>query len=276
MAVRQFRARTGVIGLDLGSASDFEWRCRGLLRAFVFGCALASYSIDHDDVVWAISPWHTPHKQMLARCMFAGSAMLLCLAQTLRSWARAYETANCNYEFDSGAATWRAGGPFQYVRNPMALGDGIFVVGISSLLSCTGAVIAIVGTAILVIRATNRRECELQRVAGCGYRTLCDRVPMVVPSMVARIPSRSVPPRWKHAFRSESPGWCCCLMVIAFSITFRDSIAWIIGGSALALALILNSTTLLAESFRDKTTSSRQEHVVLQVSPNDCEQKQIE
>ncbi len=163
--------------MRLGTASDFEWRNPGLLRAAVLGCAIAAYAIDHDDLIWAMASWHTRYQQLVARCLFAGAALLLCLAEALRSWTRAYETPNCNYEFDPGTAIWRADGPFRHLREPMALGDAMFVLGISSMLSRTGVVIATLGFAILLARASKRRECELQSAGRSAYRGLCDHVP---------------------------------------------------------------------------------------------------
>ncbi len=41
-------------------------------------------------------------------------------------------------------------------------------------------------------------------------------------------------------------------MLIAFAITLRDRVAWILGGSALALAILLNSSALLFKSSNDQ------------------------
>jgi len=218
----------------------------------VFGFALAAYVIDHDDVVWVISPWHTPRQQLLARCIFASAAVLLGLAEAGRTWARAYEGPNGAYKFDSQLAGWSADGPFRHVRHPLFLSDVMFVLGIGSLFSRTGLLIAIVGIGLIHIWAVKRCEHQLQQAGKQTHRELFTGVPRLVPSLHARIPARGSVPQWRRAFRAEASGWSCCLMLVAFSITLRDSVAWTIGGLALALAVILNVSNFI-QLLRDRS-----------------------
>jgi protein-S-isoprenylcysteine O-methyltransferase Ste14/cytochrome c5 len=219
-------------------ASEFESRQHGQLRLLVFATALLGYLVDRDDIVWRVLHWHSPREAALARLIFGFAALLVGLAASLETWALACSEAAYTYSAESALLT--ANGPFRHVRHPLRLGEILFAAGMAFLLSTTGAVIALAGTALINLRLIARDEAKLERRMGNSFRTLCQLVPRLVPTLHPRIPSGTRKPKWLWAVRSKASHWGCLLMMVVFSITLRDPLAWILAGAAFLAGFLLN------------------------------------
>lgn len=221
------------------NASEFESRHPDLLRLLIFGIAALAYGVDRDDVIWAILHWHTSAEVALARLIFGVAAVLVGLAAGLRTWTRAYSCSP--YDLRKNTGLLAAGGPYRYVRHPRLLGDAIFILGIGVLLNRTGLIVVVAGMAFLDIRLMNREEADLERkLVGGHYRELCKFVPRVVPAIRPRIAAGIGGPQWGAALRSEAAHWGYCVMLIAFAITLRDAVAWVLAGASLLIWSALN------------------------------------
>jgi len=221
-------------------ASEYESRHPDLLRMLIFGIAALTYAVDRDDVVWAGLHWHTSAEVALARLIFGVAAVLVGLAAGLRTWTRAYSRSP--YDLRKNADhPLAAGGPYRYARHPWFLGDAIFILGIGVLLNRTGLIVVVAGMAFLDTRLMNREEADLERKLGGGYyRELCKFVPRVVPAFRPRIAAGISGPQWGAAIRSEAAHWGYCVMLIAFAITLRDAVAWVLAGASLLIWSALN------------------------------------
>jgi protein-S-isoprenylcysteine O-methyltransferase Ste14/mono/diheme cytochrome c family protein len=233
-------------------ASEFESRHPDLLRLLIFGIAALAYRVDRDDVVWAILHWHTGARVALARLIFAVAAALVGLAASLRTWTRAY--SGSSYDLGKNANLLAAGGPYRYVRHPWLLGDALFILGIGVLLNRTGLVVVVAGMAFLDIRRINREEADLQRKLGDRfYAEICKRVPRVAPALRPRIAAAIGRPQWGAAVWSEAAHWGYCVMLIAFAITLRDGVAWVLAGASLLIWSALN----IREMRRHRTATQK-------------------
>ena len=230
--------RDSRLEMNFESASDFEVRHRRILRFFVFAVAVGSYFFDRDDIVWKIAPWHTAPERVRAHLVFLLATVLVGLAAGLRTWVRAYERA-LPYEFRSDENVWFADGPYRHVRHPSLLADLFFVAGLGFLLNRTGLVIASAGVIILSLRLARREEKDLRSKYGdvCGELL---RLPRIVPSLRPLLQLNGHEVNWVRALRTESPDWSYCFMLLAFSITLRDGLAWGLLGAAFVVSLILN------------------------------------
>jgi hypothetical protein len=128
-----------------------------------------------------------------------------------------------------------ADGPYRHVRNPLYLGTFLLSIGLGLLASRSGFLVLAIGGAIRILRLIGREESELGKEQGERFRAFCRAVPRLLPSLRARIPASGAKPLWAQAFRGEGFMWGFFLTMAAFAITLRDRVAWILGGTTLAL-----------------------------------------
>jgi hypothetical protein len=121
------------------------------------------------------------------------------------------------------------------VRNPLYLGTFFLSIGLGLLASRSGFLVLAMGGAIRILRLIGREEAELGKEQGERFRAFCRAVPRLLPSLRARIPGSGAKPQWAQAFRGEAFMWGFFLTMAAFAITLRDRVAWILGGTTLAL-----------------------------------------
>lgn len=198
------------------TASEFESRRHDFLRVAIFGVALLAYQVDRDDIVWRFIHWHSPAERALAQAIFALSALLGAFAITLQTWARAYMVP-VGRESQGVSA-----GPYRILRHPFLLGEFLFAVAMGFYLSLLGAILALAGTALLEVRLLGRGRFWVGPPSSdAGY-------------------AGSPGPQWSSAFRADAAHWGYLLMMIVFTITLRDALAWGLAATAFFAGLALN------------------------------------
>lgn len=215
-------------------ATEVEFRRRSLLNLIHFWLAFQLYSIDHLNVVAAVTRGSS-RQQLLARIIFAFGALLLGIAASIRTWAAAYLRSDVVHDPALHTETLVADGPYRHVRNPLYLGTFLLAIGLGLLASRSGFLLLAVGAAIRIVRLIGREEAELEARQGERFREFCRRVPKLVPSIRARIPSAGLQPRWGQAFRGEAFMWGFFITMLAFTVTLSPRLAGILAGITLAL-----------------------------------------
>lgn len=240
--------------MEAGETSDFEFRNPRLLRLSIFGLAIGAYLFDRADIIWVTLPWRTAPDRIVAHLIFGFASVLVGLAAGLRTWAQAHTGPRINFEYVRRGGVWVADGPFRYVRHPIALGECLFVLGMGSLLSRSGVGIALIAIGILTVRLVAAGERQYQFNNPAEYADLCQAVPRLWPSLWPSARPAGNTARWPQAFRAEAADWGYFVMMVLFSITLNDRLAWTLAGAALLVSLVLDPPFRLATSIRASGT----------------------
>ena len=214
-------------------ATEFEFRHRSFLNLVQFWLAFQMYSFEHDDIVWSFVPWNTPTGAFRARIIFSFATLLLLFAAVIRTWAAAYLSADVVHDPALHTDILVADGPYRHVRNPLYLGTFMMSFGLGFLADRIGFVILVGLAAIRIARLIGREESELTKQQGSQFLDYCRLVPRFLPSLAARVPARGLAPRWGQAFVGELTMWGFFVMMIAFTITLRDRVAYALTGVTL-------------------------------------------
>ena len=220
-------------------ATEFEFRHRTVLNLVQIWLAFQLYVIDHTNIVWWLWPWNTPQGRLQARVAFLFAALLIGAAAVIRTWAAAYLGSDVVHDLKLHAENLVADGPYRYVRNPLYLGSFLLSIGLGFLASRVGFFILVAGGTARILRLIGREEEYLEQQQGERFREFARSVPRLLPAISPRVPAAGVEPCWRKAFRAEAPMWGFFVMMIAFTITLRDSVAWTLGLASLVLWLTL-------------------------------------
>jgi protein-S-isoprenylcysteine O-methyltransferase Ste14 len=219
-------------------ATEFEFRYRSLLNLIQFWIAFQLYSVDHVNAVCMFVRWHDSRGALVARVVFGFATVLLGVAAAMRTWAAAYLRSDVVHDAALHAEKIVADGPFRHVRNPLYLGTFLLTLGIGLLASRSGFAFLVGLAAIRILRLIGREEAQLEKQQGAAFREYCNRVPRLIPSLRTRVPPAGLKPEWGQAFRGEAFMWGFFIMMTAFTITLRDRVADVLGGTTLALWLV--------------------------------------
>jgi len=229
-------------------ATEFEFRHRALLNLVQIWIAFQVYVLDHSNVVWWLCPWNTPQGKLLARLAFSFAALLLGAAAAIRTWAAAYLGSDVVHDLRLHTESLVADGPYRHVRNPLYLGSFLLSIGLGFLASRLGFLILVVGGATRILRLIGREEENLEQQQGEKFRKFARTVPRLLPSISPRLPAAGLDPCWGKAFQAEAAMWGFFVMMIAFAITLRASVAWTLGLASLVLWLTLR----ISERWRNR------------------------
>lgn len=220
-------------------ATELEFRHRALLNLVQIWLAFQVYVLDHSNVVWWLCPRSTPRGALLARLAFFFAAFLLGAAAAIRTWAAAYLGSEVVHDLRLHTESLVADGPYRYVRNPLYLGSFLLSIGLGFLASRVGFFILVVGGAARILRLIGREEQNSEQQQGERFRKFARTLPRLLPSISPRLPAAGLDPCWGKAFQAEAAMWGFFVMMIAFTITLRDSVAWTLGLASLVLWLTL-------------------------------------
>ena len=222
-------------------ATEFEFRHRALLNLVQIWLAFQVYVLDRVNIVWWLCPWGTPRGALLARLAFLFAALLLGAAAAIRTWAAAYLSPDVVHDLRLHTESLVADGPYRHVRNPLYLGSFLLSIGLGFLASRVGFFILVAGGTARILRLIGREEETLEQEQGERFRDFARSVPRLLPSISPRLPAAGVHPCWGKAFRAEASMWGFFVMMIAFTITLRDGVAWTLGLASLVLWLTLRA-----------------------------------
>ena len=124
-------------------------------------------------------------------------------AVVLRVWGTAYlGSATVNHaRMQAGAVM--ADGPYRYVRNPLYLGSWCMVCAMAFAMPPTGALFALVLTAIFLFRLILAEEAFLIKTVGDPYIAYCAAVPRLIPRLRGAPKGSGTRPQWLRAALAE-------------------------------------------------------------------------
>lgn len=219
-------------------ATNWEFNHRALVFGLIFAVAFQLYFLDHQNATVAVAGKLAGSLGMngnfVARALLACAALLVAIAALIRTWASAYLRAEVVYASDIKTASLVADGPYRHVRNPLYFANLLMAIGIGAMTSRIGFFVLTVGMVAFCYRLIMREEAELQAAQGEKYDEYREAVPRFWPALVPRVPSGQGLANWVHGLKAESWNWGFAAALVAFVITLRVSLFFLILGLSLA------------------------------------------
>ena len=191
----------------------------------IFAYGFLLYSLDRQNSTAALANWLGLRlgmdSDLMARLLFAGAAFLLVVAAFIRTWASSYLQATVVYASEVKTASLVADGPYRRVRNPLYFANVWMAVALGSMMSRSGAVVAIVAMLAFCYRLILREESGLAATQGQQYESYRAAVSRLWPSLRPRIAASGRRARWAEGFKAESWCWGFAAAVLAFAITLH-------------------------------------------------------
>jgi protein-S-isoprenylcysteine O-methyltransferase Ste14 len=199
-------------------ATAFEYKFRFILHGVIY--ALAFYAPWMYWTAYAAKLHLTDNSTWLAlshefaqtgaldfvaatRLILILALVLTALGAGLRTWATAYISAGIVQSRGMHGEAMLADGPYRRTRNPLYLGTLLHTLGLSILLTPSGAVFLIVLIWIFQVRLALAEEPFLAAKFGRPYLDYAARVPRFLPSLIPRVPSSGARPHWLQAIIGE-------------------------------------------------------------------------
>lgn len=193
-------------------ATQFEYRNRYLIHVFIF---VAGFMAPwgrlwprHGQRTWAMLtmlPVEHGGMQILAATLTVTTLglLLLVMGAVLRTWGTAYIGADVVNSRGMHGGAVVADGPYRHMRNPLYMGSWLHMLAVALLMEPAGAIFTVVLGGVLQLRLIGSEEEFLTQKLGTPYTAYCARVPRLLPSIVARVPSAGTQPRRGTAVLGE-------------------------------------------------------------------------
>jgi protein-S-isoprenylcysteine O-methyltransferase Ste14 len=224
-------------------ATNFEFRQRFWIIGGIFFVGFFCYAIDPVNISMAAASLALGLKLgqdsasmgRAAHAILGLGAAFVTVAALLRSWAESY--LHSSVVHDAGLRSERlvADGPFRHVRNPLYLGNILLAVGLGFMASRLGFVVIAGGMTVFVVRLILCEEANLLQSQGESYRKYFEKVPRLVPSIRARVPSAGGRPNWVDGLTGELFVWGAAAGAAAFAVSARILHFWIAFGLGLGI-----------------------------------------
>ena len=213
--------------MSLTRASQFEFRYRFWVIAFLFQISFMLYWVDHENagaallrgVFGATPDLRSAHGRHLLQMVFGIATLVMILSAMFRTWASAYLRSDVVHDMNLHNEGLVADGPYRFTRNPLYLGTLFMVMGFGLLASRLGWFVLVGLMLWFEYRLIAREEGELLASQGDRFREYCDAVPRFWPAIRPRLPAGTARPRWLQAFVGESLHWCFAAAIGAYALT---------------------------------------------------------
>jgi protein-S-isoprenylcysteine O-methyltransferase Ste14 len=220
-------------------ATHWEFTNRTMLFGLIFGLSFPLYFLDRQNSTAALANWIGSRWQMdpdlVARLLFAVAALLLVLAAFIRTWASSYLQAGVVYAAEVKTASLVADGPYRQVRNPLYFANVLMVIALGAMMSRVGFFVALAAMLVFSYRLILREEAELQASQGESYEAYRKAVSRLWPAWRPRIASSERQANWAEGFKAESWYWGFAAALVAFAITLKLTLFFVILAASLVL-----------------------------------------
>jgi protein-S-isoprenylcysteine O-methyltransferase Ste14 len=211
-------------------ASSFEYKYRFLIHAVIYILAFQvpwNNALNMtDESTWLLAAnalWrHNLMSFMTASEVIVIVAMVfLGLAAWLRTWGAAYVGASVVQSGAMHGEALLADGPYRRTRNPLYLGTLLHTIGLTILMTPSGAIFAIMLIWIFQVRLALAEEPFLAARFGQPYLDYKAAVPRFLPSLRALVPAAGQQPHWLQAMLGELYFIAAFLVVAIFGWSFN-------------------------------------------------------
>ncbi len=226
-------------------ATNWEFKNRALIFGLIIALAFLFYFPDPQNVTAAVANLLAPrlgiNADSLARILFALAAVVLMAAALLRTWASAYLQSDVVYAADIQTRSLVADGPYRHVRNPLYFANLMMAIGLGAMTSRVGFLVLLLGMPLFCYRLILREEAELRAAQGGSYEQYQKAVPRFWPALKPRVPPGHGQANWAAGFKAESWYWGFAAALVAFAITLKTSLFFLLIGLSLASFWFLSS-----------------------------------
>ncbi len=226
-------------------ATNWEFANRALIFGLIFGVSFPLYFIDHENSTATLANWLAPRlgldADLVARALFLCAALLLAFSAFIRTWASSYLHARVVYAAAVQTESLIGDGPYRHVRNPLYFANVPIAIGLGSMMSRTGFLVAVITMVVFTYRLILREENELHAAQGESYDRYRKAVPRLWPALLPRIPSSDRHPRWADGVKAEFWCWGITASVAAFAITLNMRVFFIMLTASIALFWLSSS-----------------------------------
>ena len=226
-------------------ATNWEFKNRALMFGLIIALAFLFYFLDPQNATAALANLLGPrlgiNADLLARILFALAAVVLMAAAFLRTWASAYLQSDVVYAADIQTRSLVADGPYRRVRNPLYFANLLMAIGLGAMTSRVGFFVLLLGMLLFCYRLILREEAELRAAQGESYEQYQKAVPRFWPALQPRVPPGHGQANWAAGFKAESWYWGFAAALVAFAITLKTNLFFVIVGLSLASFWFLSS-----------------------------------
>jgi protein-S-isoprenylcysteine O-methyltransferase Ste14 len=193
-------------------ASRFEYKYRflihGIIYLFAFQAPWNNSLNLTDETTWLLAANLLFRQHLLsfiaaANLILILSMLFLAVAAWLRVWGSAYVGASVVHSASMHGDAMLADGPYRRTRNPLYLGTLLHTIGLTILLTPSGAIFAVALIWILQIRLALAEEPFLAARFGQPYLDYKAAVPRFLPSLKPLVPAAGQKPHWLQAMVGE-------------------------------------------------------------------------
>jgi protein-S-isoprenylcysteine O-methyltransferase Ste14 len=211
----------------------------------IIALAFLFYFLDPQNATAALANLLAPrlgiNADPLARILFAIAAVLLIAAALIRTWASAYLQSDVVYAAAIQTRSLVADGPYRHMRNPLYFANLLMAIGMGAMTSRIGFFVLLLGMLLFCYRLVLREEAELRAVQGESYEQYRKAVPRFWPALQPRVPAGHGQANWAAGFKAESWYWGFAAALVAFAITLKTNLFFVIVGLSLASFWLLSS-----------------------------------
>ncbi len=226
-------------------ATNWEFKNRALMFGLIIALAFLFYFLDPQNATAALANLLAPrlgiNADPLARILFAIAAVLLIAAALIRTWASAYLQSDVVYAAAIQTRSLVADGPYRHLRNPLYFANLLMAIGMGAMTSRVGFFVLLLGMLLFCYRLVLREEAELRAVQGESYEQYRKAVPRFWPALQARVHAGHGQANWAAGFKAESWYWGLAAALVAFAITLKANLFFVIVGLSLASFWLLSS-----------------------------------
>ena len=242
-------------------ATNWEFANRAMVFGIILGCSFGCYVLDKQNITvvlanWTEVRWHL-NADMIVRVLFGMAAVVLVIAALVRTWASSYLHAGVVYASQVKSASLVAGGPYRFVRNPLYFANVLMALALGPMMSRVGFAVVIVAMVIFCYRLILREEHELQTNQGESYEAYRKAVPRLWPSPWARFRASGRAAKWSDGFKAEAWYWGFALALVAFAVTLKLPVFFVI--LAVSLALFWVSASAMEKKNRVSSAASTEQ-----------------
>ena len=233
-------------------ASAIEFRLRMLINAAIIILGF-----------WApwIEPWHIGRRISLLEWLalelsrigigsFSSAtngllvlaALIAAKAVLFRVWGTAFLGPGTVNSANMLAGKVVADGPYRYLRNPLYLGLWIMIIALAFLMPVTGAIFAVILSAVFALRLTLGEETFLTAKLGEPYRAYLRAVPRFIPRFRGAPPSAGTRPHWLRAMLAELTPIGVLVAIVVYARNYDPALTG-------RIVLIFLGASLVARAF---------------------------
>ena len=189
---------------------------------------------------------------LATRALLILAMLIAAKAALFRVWGAAYLGPSTVNSMNMVAGKVVADGPYRYLRNPLYIGLWCMIIALAFLMPVSGAVFAVILSAIFAVRLTLGEEAFLTMKSGEFYVAYMRAVPRFIPRLRGAPARGNARPYWLRASLTELTPIGAFVAIIIFWSTYDPELTGrvilVFFGASLVVRAFLPSVPVKSES----------------------------